>query len=366
MYNSLYIHVPFCEGRKCAYCAFYSVTAHDEPMRGSYLRRLEEEFAQYAPQCAPLRSIFVGGGTPGLLSAAELQTLGEAVRRQFALLPDCEWTIEANPESLSCDKLQTLSRCGVNRLSLGVQSFNGRLRQAIGRRGTLDNLPRLADFAHRCGMRLNFDLIYAIPGQLPEDWRRDLETALSLQPDHLSCYSLMIEEGTALWRRHLRTADDGSFLQLWELCDEVLARHGLPRYEISNFSRTGCRCRHNCEIWHGQSYLGCGPAAASFDGTDRRINPPSLSSWLRRHPPEIDRIAPDRRRREIFAFAFRTVDGWSWGQLRDVCGITELQLRHDGAVATLSSQGLLTMDHAGIRPTARGLLYNDDLLEQLI
>lgn len=367
MYYSLYIHVPFCSGGKCDYCAFYSLGNSTLELREKYLDRLEEEFAEHASECAPLRSIFIGGGTPSALSTEELSRLLGAVRRNFTLTPDCEWSMEGNPDSLTQEKLQVALAGGVNRLSLGVQSFQPHLRERLGRHGSLDSLTDLVAQARKLGLpKLNFDLIYDIPGQTLADWESDLANALALKPDHLSCYSLIFEEHTPLASRLTPPTDDEFFLECWHRNDEVLAAHGLPRYEISNFAANENRCRHNWEVWHGQTYLGCGPAAVSFDGEDRPANPANLDAWLNHALPTHDRLAPPARRREIFAFAFRTVDGWSWELLDKTLGLTRKDLANRPEIQSLIGQNWIILDNSGIRPTPQGLLFNDEVIAALL
>ncbi len=366
-YRSLYIHVPFCQGGKCAYCAFYSLPTVTPAMTAAWLERLKHDFAANAPQCAPLRSVFIGGGTPSCLEPNELQTLLDAVRNAFDLTDDCEWTMEANPESLTPEKIDLAATGGVNRFSLGVQSFNEKLRRRIGRRGTLERLPSLLETLHASSdIRLNLDLIYAIPDETPDEWADDLRRALACRPDHVSCYSLITEEGTPLAGQKLPQVTDESFLACWNLTERILSEAGLPRYEISNFAQPGRHCRHNDEIWHGQTYLGCGPAAVSFDGRDRIAEPADLEAWLAPHAPAVDTLPPEQRRREILAFGMRTVEGWPWPLLREVCGWTRTQLETDDAVRQALERQLALLDGTGFRPTSEGLLFNDDLLELLL
>ena len=366
-YYSLYIHVPFCHGGKCDYCAFYSLGNSSPELRAKYLVRLEEEFAIHAHDCEPLRSIFIGGGTPSALSAEELECLLAQVRKHFTLAPDCEWSMEANPDSLTTEKLQAALEGGVNRLSLGIQSFQPRLRELLGRRGSLENLSRLVQNARKLGLaKLNFDLIYDIPGQKLTEWDNDIHQALDLSPDHLSCYSLIFEEQTTLAKRLAALPDDELFLQCWHRNDEFLGAHGLPRYEISNFAAPENRCRHNWEVWHGQTYLGCGPAAVSFDGEDRPANPADLAGWLNHLPPVHDRISPEARKREIFAFAFRTTDGWTWDLLQNTLDLTRNDLEQNKTIIDTIRQNMIILDNSGIRPTPLGLRFNDQLLEALL
>ncbi|MBO7742028.1 MAG: radical SAM family heme chaperone HemW [Victivallales bacterium] len=365
-YRSLYVHVPFCRGGKCAYCAFYSEGHSTPEMRSSYLAHIQEEFRRNGHLCAPLRSIFIGGGTPGALEEQELKTLLSSIRENFILEPDCEWSMEANPDSITESCIAIAAEAGVNRISFGVQSFNGELRRRIGRHASPERLESLADACRTSGIkRMNLDLIYGIPGEKPEEWEADMRQALALHPAHLSCYSLILEPGTPLAEKYALTLEDEeNFLTCWHLCDSVLGEAGMRRYEISNFAAPGRECRHNYEIWHGQTYLGCGPSAVSFDGTDRPANPASLTEWLAGKPREHDILPPEERRREIFAFAMRTADGWTWDELEQMTGIRRSEA--EAIAAQVIAQGLAVSDEYGLHPTPGGLLCNDDLLAALL
>ncbi len=367
-YRSLYVHVPFCVGGKCDYCAFASRGGCSSEECSAYLAALVEEFRRHSGRCAPLRSVFIGGGTPSSLPARALSHLLKSIRDSFEFQDDCEWSCEANPDSLTSEKLSVMIEGGVNRISLGVQTFSPRFRQSIGRRGSLERLPGIISEARALGLRrLNLDMIYALPGQSVDDWRGDLESALGFAPDHLSCYSLILEEGTPLARRLADFREDEElFLECWRLNDELLERHGLRRYEISNFAREGARCRHNFEVWHGQTYLGCGPAAVSFDGEIRQANPSTLEEWLSGTPPEADVLPPYARAREVLAFGMRTVDGWGWQELADATGLSRQDVEAIPGLEELASGGLVSQDGYGLRPTPRGLLFNDQVVSALL
>ncbi|AVM45116.1 coproporphyrinogen III oxidase [Victivallales bacterium CCUG 44730] len=298
-----YIHVPFCRS-KCGYCAFYSEAAPVPGAVDAYLDRLEFQFERLEP-AEPCETVYFGGGTPTLLSEMQLERLFSMTAR--ALRPDSETeiSIEANPETLTVPKIALL-RSFASRISLGVQSFDARFRATLGRDCEQAALERAiervaaARFPH-----WSCDLIYAIPGQEPADFERDLARAVALGIDHLSCYSLTPEEGARLADSLIPDEDDAA--RMWELA----GRCGLPRYEISNYAAPGCECRHNRNVWRGGLLTGLGPAAAGFDGTDRKSEPASLAGWLRGDPPEIDAIAPAERLNEIFAVNLRTASGWT-------------------------------------------------------
>ena len=364
-FHSLYVHIPFCEA-KCDYCAFYSIPDSSPQLRQKYLQRMEEEFSQHFSQCLPLRSIFLGGGTPSSLSVAELTRLLTLIRTWFNLLPDCEFTMEANPNSLSAEKLQIATGFGVNRISLGIQSFNPQIRKILGRKGSLEYLQEIHALIKKNSLlRLNLDLIFNIPGQTLSDWKMDLQQACAMVPDHLSAYALMIEEGTPLAKRIPHDGDDDDFCTFWETTDEILNAHGLSRYEISNFARQDMFCRHNFEIWHGQTCLGCGPAAVSFNGSNRPANPHTLQDWLQHASKIDDLLPPDKRAAEILAFGLRTTAGWKEQDFEQLTGFNPRKLKGD-ELQKLEQLQLLELDQECIRPTQKGLLFNDDILEALI
>lgn len=364
IFESLYVHVPFCNG-KCDYCAFYSIGYHTIEQQRSYLKRILQDFRQYAPACAPLRSIFLGGGTPTALFPDILDTLLAAIHSSFTLAPDCEFTSESTPDSLTDETIAILAKHHVNRISIGVQSFIPEERCAIGRRGTLDNLPHIVETLKAYGIRnINFDLMFLLPGQTPKSFQKSLEHALAFEPTHLSAYALTLEEKSPLAHR-LKDVDDTLFHEYWNTLDTTLAPNGLERYEISNFAQNGKCCRHNQDVWHGGTYLGCGPAATSFDGTDRFTQPSSLKLWLDGQSPDYDKIPKDQRAAEILAFAMRTTAGWDFDSFKNRTGFDPIALRGP-QLEKLAAQKLITLTPASARPTPLGLIYNDTILEELI
>ena len=364
-FQSLYVHVPFCHG-KCGYCDFYSLGQFTDDEVNAYLLRLAEEFAEMAEFCTPLRSVFIGGGTPSALSPAQLERLLKLIRIHFPLEENCEWTMECNPESMDATKASLAISMGVNRISIGIQSFGSTIRATLMRRGSLDNLPALIEKMRRAGLKnLNMDLIYAIPGETCEDWLEDMRIAASLAPEHISAYSLILVNNTPLGKLFHESVDDAVFLKFWKSTRKTLPLYGFSQYEISNFCKKGRECRHNLDVWHGGTYLGCGPAAVSFNGEDRPANPPSLKKWLEHAEQEHDRLGERERAAEILAFGMRTVKGWNLQEFQKLTGFTPQELRSK-ALDRLQALNLLSINDQRIRPTAKGLLFNNDILEQLI
>ncbi len=361
----LYVHVPFCRV-KCAYCAFYSEALSSSARVGQYLQAIEAEFRRAAPHVGRLDSVFIGGGTPTLLGARDLGRLLGLVRQHFWVSAQTEYTVEANPDTLDSAVVDALVAGGVNRVSLGVQSFWPELRQTLGRHGDAGCVPAAIAALRGVGIRrVNADLMYHIPGQTVDLWTADLSQVLDLGITHLSAYALTVEEGTRLAAAALPQVDEDLFEAMWQTCEGMSAAYGLRRYEVSNFACPGDECQHNLGIWYGDAYVGCGPAAASFDGVRRWTHPRSLDLWLAGAAPEIDDIPPVARAAEILAFGLRTVAGWDLARFRQVTGLDPDQIC-PGVVDALVDVGLLQRADGRLRPTPAGLLLNDAVAERII
>ena len=278
----LYLHVPFC-ARSCDFCHFYQ----EEPRRAdleAYLEGMEEALAR-AVLPAPLETVFWGGGTPGLLPARDLARLGEGVLRANGGRGPREWTVEMAPATVKADKLRVLRDLGVNRISVGVQSFDEGLLGALGRIHSREQVRRAIDLLQEAEIpSFNLDLIFAIPGQSLEQWECDLKTAVASGADHLSTYCLTFEEDTALWLRlqrgEVKRNGPDEEARYFETAWAILGEHGFGQYEVSNFARPGSACEHNLNTWRMQDWLGLGPSASSQFGGRRWTEPHSLKAWL--------------------------------------------------------------------------------------
>ena len=278
----IYVHVPFC-ARSCDFCHFYQEAPQRRDLE-AYLAGMETSLAA-APPPRPAQTFFWGGGTPGLLPAADMRRLGEALLRANEGVRPQEWTVEMAPSTVKLDRLEVLLEMGVNRFSMGVQSFQPALLEALGRIHSLQQVERALDTFRSAGVdNFNIDLIFAIPGQSLHQWEADLRQALAANPAHLSTYCLTFEEDTALWLRlqkgqvTRRGADEEAtfFERAWA----ILAAEGLFQYEVSNFAKPGRECRHNLDTWRMQEWLGYGPSASSQMGMRRWTQPHSLEQWL--------------------------------------------------------------------------------------
>ena len=280
--SPLYVHLPFCAA-KCHYCDFFSVPAEGQD-RGAMVGAILREAEARAPRSP--RTVYLGGGTPSLLAAEELARLLDGLERICGFRASAsEVTAECNPESLDVAKARALLDLGVNRLSIGIQSLHDDVLSLFGRVHSAEDGLRAFAAAREAGARnVNVDLIYAVPDQEPDTWRRDLERVLDLRPDHVSAYNLTFEEET-LFRRWLdegrlaRAAEEVE-LELFHATREVLAARGFEAYEVSNFATAGRRCEHNVNYWRNGAYLGIGPSAVSKLGNRRVGNRKGTTSYV--------------------------------------------------------------------------------------
>ncbi len=272
MENSIYIHIPFCV-KKCDYCDFLSfgVNFHDEALREEYVKALIGEIGNTPKASGPVSTVYLGGGTPSLLTEGQLERIMDALRCEYEFQSDAEISMEVNPGTVDEEKLHSIGKAGINRLSIGVQSFDDKELKLLGRIHDRDAALRCCLIAKKQGFtNVNIDLMLHIPGQSMESLRRNLETVKELSPEHISCYSLIIEEGTPFHGRYRERPFDEETEGLREaFVRESLCGMGYVRYEISNYSRPGSECRHNLGCWHRNPYRGYGLGAASlfYDGS---------------------------------------------------------------------------------------------------
>lgn len=328
--SGLYIHIPFCR-RKCAYCDFYSRAFgdHGDEYVTALLAEMDESrrFLTSKPEGRPrLTTVYFGGGTPSLLSAAQLARIFEHITQSFTLLPEAEITLEANPDDLKEDYLEALGSLPVNRLSIGIQSFIDSELAFIGRRHTAQ---QAIDAVRRCKEHgydnLSIDLMMALPGQTLESFDQSLSQALDLGVQHISAYLLSLEPGVPLHRslRQGRWQEAGEELStaMYRRLHERLTAAGYEHYEVSNFARPGFRSRHNSAYWQGRPYLGLGPSAHSFDGHGRRWNVPDLAAYLRHDfQREYDNPNPEERYNELVMTRLRCLEGICLEQLHQSFG----------------------------------------------
>lgn len=308
-----YVHVPFC-ARICPYCDFAVVEGRDD-LADRYMEALESEIAS-APDWRPLDAVYVGGGTPSRFGAERLAAILAALRKRHGLASDAELSLEANPEDWTPLLAERLVEAGYDRVSFGAQSFHQGVLVALGRRHTGSQISQAVQVARRAGFRsVSVDLIFGTPGETIDDWRRTVESAIALAPDHASCYALTVERGTPLGRSVAAGApapDPDLQAAQYEMAEHLLDEAGMVRYEVSNWARPGHACRYNLTVWAQGRYQAFGNGAHGFDGTERYRNVRRLDAYLARvengHSPraggervsgweaEIDRLFVGLRR----------------------------------------------------------------------
>lgn len=375
MISAAYVHIPFC-AHKCGYCDFASLAGADA-LADRYLDALEAEAAlRLAGEPCPVETIFVGGGTPTRLDARQLGRLLALIRRWFPLRPGGEWTVEANPGTLDAEKADVLAGGGVNRVSLGAQSFRRPLLAALERDHDPEDVPRALDLVRPRFGRWSFDLIFGVPGSTLDDWRSDLETALALGPSHLSCYGLVYEKGTSLWKQwdagRVRAVDEEVERAMYAHTIDRLAGAGLDQYEVSNFARAGHECRHNLVYWANEPYHGVGLGAARYVGGVRASNTRDLMAYLRRvesggdptGPSEA--LGPEPRARETAVLMLRrTRLGLGREEFRARTGY-DLDALAGPALRRHAAAGLIEDAGGRVRFTREGLFLADTVLSDLL
>ena len=313
----LYIHIPFCV-RKCPYCGFFSVSDCQE-LVPEYLRALKTELAA-SPREQPMQTIYVGGGTPTSLSAENLRLLLEIINGLVRRAPGCEFTIEANPGTVDAEKAAVLRGGGVNRISLGAQSFQPRILKKLGRIHSADEIRRSVELFRQAGFaNIGLDLIFAIPGQIFADWCDSLDAAVELGVQHISTYGLSFDEGTQFDQRlrsgRMRIYPERGYLRMYDQARQRLREAGFTQYEISNFAKPGLESRHNVNYWLNRSYLGIGASATGFVGGVRRTNVAVIDEYIARVKSRgsaatfSEQLAPEDFARETAAFNIRYLPG---------------------------------------------------------
>lgn len=370
----LYVHLPFCAA-KCHYCDFYSVPAegHD---RGAMVDAILAEARLRAPRHPSL--VFLGGGTPSLLERDELARLLDGLDAICGWrASSAETTAECNPESLDRDKAAALLALGVSRLSIGFQSLDPQTLQLFGRVHAVEDSFAAYEAARAAGAaNVNIDLIYAVPGQDPEQWQRDLARVLDLGPDHLSAYNLTFEEETVFRRwleqGKLKQQDEESELRFFVETRAALAARGLEPYEISNFARRGRECRHNLNYWRNGEYVGLGPSAVSKTGTRRSGNIKAIGAYVRAAlegtRPEAWEETPTALQRlaETWWLGLRTRDGLSAAQARERAACDVDDSAFIAQAESLREHALLDFHEETWTLGARGLPLADAIAKRFL
>jgi oxygen-independent coproporphyrinogen-3 oxidase len=366
--------VPFC-AHHCGYCDFAIATGKDD-LIDSYLDALEVEISTLQ-QPQPVRTLFLGGGTPTHLPAAQLERLLVLLRTWLpcADTAEREFSIECNPDSLTADKIAVLADHGVTRVSLGAQSFHVDLLHVLERMHDPSQIARSVERVRRRIENISLDLIFGVPGQTATQWREDLRQALALHPQHLSTYGLTYEKGTPLWkqRQHglVRPLDEEAEWTLYALAIDTLEGAGFEHYEISSFARPGWRCRHNQVYWANDAYFGFGMGAARYVLGRREVNTRDLQRYIRNAQlrksvtQHSEELSPHERSRETMAVQLRRTEGIDRTAFLLQTGFHLLDVAGE-AVARNVELGLLADDGQSVRLTRQGKYVADAVIERLL
>lgn len=373
----LYIHIPYCASR-CYYCDF-NTYRFDAVQAEQYLTGLSREIDLWAAtesvRNRRMCSVFFGGGTPSILEASQIHDILDHCRAAFMLEDGAEISLEANPGTVDLPKLQAMREGGVNRLSFGVQAVQDGLLQRIGRSHGAHEAEQTFWLARTAGfLNINLDVMFGLPGQSLDDWVRSLRWAIRLNPEHLSAYGLILEEGTRLHHEHragsLELPDEETEAAMYQMTIELLQGAGFEQYEISNFSRPGFHCRHNLVYWQHQEYLGLGAGAYSFLGGRRFYNELLPANYLRAIRERGTAVAGseplshETLRSERLMLGLRLRAGLDLQTFKETLGIDDLSA--SDRVVRLLDGGFLGLKEGRVQITARGLLVANELIVQLL
>lgn len=377
----MYFHIPFCV-RKCLYCDFLSAPA-DRETRARYMDALNGETRERAGDYSDYRvvSVFVGGGTPSVTETEQLERLLGTVAENYNLEPDVEITVEINPGTVDKEKLERYRKAGVNRLSIGLQSAKDNELARIGRIHTFGQFAETYRAAREAGFsNVNVDIMSALPGQTSEDYLYTLKTVLALNPmpEHISAYSLIVEEGTPFYDMEqagtLELPDEECDRLMYERTGELLGEAGYRRYEISNYAKPGFECRHNCGYWRRREYLGLGIGAASLIGDCRFRNGASLEEYLKSPlavREGIQRLTVREQMEEFMFLGLRMTEGISEAKFKETFGST-LEEVYGDVIKRNREDGLLeyhgSKDGSGrwLALTERGLNLSNYVMAQFL
>lgn len=388
----VYLHIPFCV-KKCDYCDFLSGPASKQQQK-EYVEALKREILYEAPayQSYQIKTIFIGGGTPSILDAESICEILQSMREQYVIDSDAEITIELNPGTAARQKLIQLNAAGINRLSIGLQSADNKELQMLGRIHTYEEFLQTYEWAREAGFRnINVDLMSALPGQCLESWLGTLKSILALEPEHLSAYSLIVEEGTPLCEnldKYAPVPDEEEDRRMYQQTKQILESHGYQRYEISNYAKTGYECKHNKIYWqrgieHLTNYLGLGLGAASTISRRRWKNTSNMDQYLQAflildNQNKQEQFIPERDIKEEMQMLSENdcMEEFMFLGLRMMCGIsiTEFQNSFGKSIDAVygkvlqkwTAQGMLARENDIVKLTDAGIDISNIILADFL
>ena len=370
----IYIHIPFCK-RRCIYCDFFSTTQSEK--KSTYIHALCQELDMRKDylEGEDIETIYLGGGTPSQLTQKELEEIFSSLYNIYKVKENAEITLEANPDDLTPEYIHMLRTLPINRISMGIQTFQEETLKQLHRRHTAQQAIEAVKHCRETGFQnISIDLMYGLPGETLETWKEDLQQAIALHPEHISAYHLIYEEGTALWKlreqNQVEEADEDLSVTLFKTLIEELTHAGYEHYEISNFCLPGLHSRHNSSYWTGKKYLGCGPSAHSFNGTSRQWNVASLDKYIQSIQQgeldyEIEELDIYTRYNDFVITTIRTHWGMSLSHLRSTYGENLYQYCLRMAKPHLE-QGVLEIKEDTLKLTKEGIFISDGIMSDLL
>lgn len=370
----IYLHIPFCK-RRCIYCDFFSTTENEK--KEAYIQALVKELELRKDYLSEetIDTIYLGGGTPSQLEEKDFAQLFDHIYKVYPVNPAAEITLEANPDDLTPAYVNMLRGLPFNRLSMGIQTFKEDTLRLLHRRHTATQARQAYQRCREAGFHnISIDLMYGLPGETLEDWQKDLQTAISMHPEHISAYHLIYEEGTPLWKlkeaHKVEETDEDLSVSLFKELIHTLKAYGYEHYEISNFCQPGYYSRHNSSYWTGKKYLGCGPSAHSYDGISRQWNIASLSRYIQgiqQGTPYLEKEELDlyTRYNDFVITRLRTSSGIPTAVLKATFG--DMLYNYCMRMASPHlQQALLTCDNHILKLTEKGIFISDGIMSDLL
>lgn len=370
----IYIHIPFCK-RRCIYCDFFSTTQSDQ--KSTYVRALCEELRirkDYLQE-EDIETIYLGGGTPSQLSQKELESIFTTIYNIYKVKENAEITLEANPDDLTPEYVSMLRQLPINRISMGIQTFQENTLKLLHRRHTAQQAVEAFYRCREAGFQnISIDLMYGLPGETLETWIHDLKQAIDLHPEHISAYHLIYEEGTVLWKLReecqVKEADEDLSVSLFSTLIDMLTQAGYQHYEISNFCLPGLHSQHNSSYWTGKNYLGCGPSAHSYNGFSRQWNVASLDKYMTSissgQPDfELEELDLYTRYNDFVITSIRTCWGMPLSRLQTEYS-KELYHYCLRMAKPHLEQGVLQLQDEVLKLTSKGIFVSDGIMSDLL
>lgn len=370
----IYLHIPFCKTR-CTYCDFYSSTKQE--LTPLYIDSIKKEMLMRKEYIGSeiVETIYLGGGTPSQLSYEQLDEIFTTIKDNFKLAEKMEITLEANPDDLSTEYLKQLEKLPINRLSIGIQTFQDEMLQKLNRRHTSEQAIEAVKQAQKHGFdNISIDLMYGLPGETLEDWQKDLQKAISLDIQHVSAYHLIYEENTPLFKSlqqgKIKEVEEEMSLSFFKELIKVLTENEFIHYEISNFAKPNKVAQHNTSYWLGKKYLGCGPSAHSFNGKTRECNTSTLSQYieeidLNKRSVDKEELSTNTRFNDLIITGLRTMWGVSLTEIMNSFGEEIYDYTLNAAKKHIKT-GNLVLENNQLKLSYKGIFISDGIMSDLL